>query len=937
MKAEPAVARSRWRDPSGLLIELLLFAAIAFAALAYGAVQLWAESILHLIVAALVVILVVRQLFRRTPYPKPGVLAVVAVLGLALVYVQSIPLGTGLLEKLSPGTADLYAQLLPDRAEQFITEAGSAVEPTRPSTLSLYPFATRTDFHRLLTYVGLFLVAMLCLNTIRQVQRLCLFLAGFGGLLALFALVQRYTWNGRIFWIGDGTGLEVMGPFVNRNHYAGFINLCLMASLGLILARLGRPGWWRDESGRRHPGALRSGRQAGATALLVAAAGLMAASVLVSLSRGGVLALLLVGLVVLVVLTFQSLSGLQRVVVPVVVILGGGFVLWFGWGQMHERMITVAYGADWHWQHTPRLQHWADSILAAPRFFVFGTGSGTYELANSLFATRDWQGAVFVHAENEYLQTLVETGILGAALLGVGLLLLVIRGFRYALGSEDAVGRMLGVGLLMGMLTMVIHSFTDFHFRIPANAALFIVLAGSLNGLWIAHHRRAVWRREHKLDLLPKAGPGAEARRWTPARAAVAVVGSVLLLAGSAAVGMEARNALQAGLYWRQFELVEARYEGKSRRPKSLGDFREGLDRLQRAIAARPQEVAWHWRVARLYMHGYDVWAEAEGKHLAEGNASYPWPPQDMRRLKTLGSAVRKHGADKPSVMRHLAGWPGTSAYLIPGARHLLAARAACPTSSQIHIGLADLAFVFQDGAERIWFYCAAAQRAGPARAQVWYRTGLCAYSSRQRDRAWEWWRRSLALSNQYLFHVAVVARRSGFSGPEVARRLELRDPVSLYELAQRFYPAKGYRTSHYRLLQRVVELFDEVPFRNRSEKAVIILARACRSLGKNEQAREAYSEAVARVPDNLKLRFEYTQVLCDLADWDEAHWQARVLCNARPQESKYIQLMQRVSEQQLIRGTGREGPASSRAADPNGPGQADNGQQTASGNPTRL
>jgi len=82
------------------------------------------------------------------------------------------------------------------------------------------------------------------------------------------------------------------------------------------------------------------------------------------------------------------------------------------------------------------------------------------------------------HAHNDFLQILIETGVIGflsfAALLwGV---------LRKAVGEldiwQDDAFSNLSVGAMLGIVGLLVHSFTDFNLQIPANALLFFALCG---------------------------------------------------------------------------------------------------------------------------------------------------------------------------------------------------------------------------------------------------------------------------------------------------------------------------------------------------------------------------------------------------------------------------------------------------------------------------
>src|SRR4029450_4192615 len=76
-------------------------------------------------------------------------------------------------------------------------------------------------------------------TTSKRLRALAIFLIIFGLALAIFAMIQHFTWEGRLFWFrpartaGSGTG----GPFVNRNHFAGYMEMLIPIPLALALSR----------------------------------------------------------------------------------------------------------------------------------------------------------------------------------------------------------------------------------------------------------------------------------------------------------------------------------------------------------------------------------------------------------------------------------------------------------------------------------------------------------------------------------------------------------------------------------------------------------------------------------------------------------------------------------------------------------------------------
>jgi O-antigen ligase len=106
-----------------------------------------------------------------------------------------------------------------------------------------------------------------------------------------------------------------------------------------------------------------------------------------------------------------------------------------------------------------------------------GWGAGTYESVYPPF--RSYTSAFVVdHAHNDYLEAMVETGIIGFTMVLLFIALLYRTAWR-SLSSRTWSRTGSRAAALVGCTGLLIHSFTDFNMHIPANAALFLVLAAA--------------------------------------------------------------------------------------------------------------------------------------------------------------------------------------------------------------------------------------------------------------------------------------------------------------------------------------------------------------------------------------------------------------------------------------------------------------------------
>jgi O-antigen ligase len=283
-------------------------------------------------------------------------------------------------------------------------------------------------------------------------------------LVACFAAVQAATWNGRLFWVYDPPmgGTFPFGPFNNRNYYAGYMIAGLGPVLGLTLAPVSR--------------VLR--------AVAAAMFGFGALTVLVSQSRGGILALGVATLSMLVAYV-ASLDGargagrrLLAVVVGIALLSVVTTVTLSATGQLEGVTLRLATFANLTDDPSVggRIEIWRDTLQMIADRPVAGTGLNTFVWAHLPY--RSSTTGIPQHAHNEYLEMVAETGLIGGAICLAFLVLLwrtMIREYRRAQTGFE-IG--LRLGAMASWLGIMIYALTDFPTVIPATNYVLAVLAG---------------------------------------------------------------------------------------------------------------------------------------------------------------------------------------------------------------------------------------------------------------------------------------------------------------------------------------------------------------------------------------------------------------------------------------------------------------------------
>jgi tetratricopeptide (TPR) repeat protein len=861
-------------------MEVALLGLVCLSPWAYGAVHPGFTFLLYAGVALLLVLWATRLLLEgQLTWQKCPVALCLAGLFLA-TGLQVTPLPPGLLARISPGTADLYRQLLPTRPEVLPGgETRDAVTPPPGTTLSLDPGATRQVLLQILAAFLVFAVVRNNLTSPAALRRLCAVALINGALLALFALVQFFTSpHNMLYWTYPSLG-QVFGPFVNRNHFAFYLNLCIGLGLGLLLAHSGGPAAGvpgrRDEARWSAPGLL----QDPLTLWLSAALALMLGAVLFSLSRGGLLALVAAGLVAVLARPARSPGSSWLRAVGLAVALGLGLVVWFGVERVEARVSTL-----WHGDalYEARLPLWARTLPLAERFPVWGTGQGTFGEVELLTRTAV-EEVSYVHADNEYVEGLVEGGavrlLLGVA--AVGLVFALAR--RALLRSRDSWERGLVVGLLFAFTTLAVHSLGDFGLHIPAIALLAAVLCAHLCALGCGN---------------PAPEPGA-----TPAGDGAS--GQYTLRLGGLAPVLGAATAVALGLLltlggWRAHGVHQLRAAAVRALQGGAPDARQqqiacletaarlapGLADLQ-ADLGQARLDAFEDEAGRLNLEGrtFDL-ARVAGDLAPAGTPAGPAP---------VALAAARAGLPLADLRPPVAAEQDrlTQRSLVPALKNILRARDLSPLLPQAHVRLAANVRVLNRADPRL-AYLERARLLAPADPWLWYLCGTQELAESHQERAWADWRHSLELSDSYL--TLIVEQSARVLGPDEAARQVLPDrPAVLLATAYVLYPEADDADRRRPLFERALALLDgPVPAVTGEDFRVRALAHA--GLGQRPEAGAAYEAALAREPGQAAWRLEYAKLLYDDGRLPEARHQVLVVLAQEPGNAQGRALLDQVT-----------------------------------------
>lgn len=880
-----------------------MLAVIAAAPWRYGGVELTVQWYLFAGLLAALTCWLIATILRLREQPRRELCLPVAVLpligGIALGTLQLLPLteANGWRQPL-PGFSHSKASAQPARAGASGTFLPSihAQQPQAPA--SLYPAATRLDLARLIMGLTGFCLGTWLFRTSAAQRWLWIVLGGCGALLALFGIAGTLSPGAGPFAFVSGEEGASFGSFINRNNASGYLNLCLGAAVGLAVPALIKRSRESEDATRpgKHYGKhawQRSHRSEAATVWqdrlnrwlawdagrlsVLAAVALITAGILCAFSRGGVVALcgaaLVTGLVAIrarrrTTVAFLAVGGLALSLL---------LVNWVGLSEDVQDRLATLFAEDI--TQNGRIEHWQDALRAASAAPMVGTGLGTYRYAYRPHQTRFFEGW-FYHAENQYVEALLEGGFLGLLLLLSAIALVAVSLGKLLDGrSRDGAAVAAGLAGVFILTSQGLQALFDFSLYIPANMLALAVVCGALTGSAAARVAEKSWPWR-----LPAGRP-----------ATVLTLAATLLACGL--LGLREVSAASQAASARQAL-------PKLNSPTALGaeELDATLTYLQRAAAKRPDDAVLQRELADLWIYRYRLAAYRRLQQAAVApDTNYKeqlWQLTRPSLLPVQAARLRRRGDD--GAWEKLRRDPLVLDSLQPAVQHLRAAQAACPVLPGVYEKLAALAFVAtsrgSSGLARELRQRAV--RLQPGDPDLLYRAGLLADTAGERTQAYRLWKQSLEHKPRYLEPLLAFAVRD-MEPKRLVETILPDSPKLLVDLAEGRY-GDGRLSDHPEpLLQRAEQLLEADASLSEAERWHLS-ARIAGLQERPDAADAAYRRALARKPQQWHWRLQWARLLESQGHLEEAHRQARRCARTVPENKAVRNLLQRLIRAKL-------------------------------------
>lgn len=406
----------------------LICTCIVLSTLAYGTVHQPTLAIFYAAIALMVILWAIDCFSSGSLRYSRHLLQVPLYAAVIYGFIQVIPFGT-------------------------INEAGGL--SSIPRTISAAPFATEVTALHFLALAFFLSLSLVYLDSAARIRQMVGLISIFGFIFAFFAILQSVLSPTKIYGILERA--TPFGSFVNRHNFAAFIEMSLAVPLGMMLS-----------------GAVPRDKKL----LYITAIVLMGSALLLSGSRGGLVAML-AGVILLVILTTKT-RGAKAIALKVAlsilmigaVVAGAVFV---GGETSFTRFAETAASKD---ITTNRTHIWSITLKVIAGNLPLGAGMGAFGQAYTPYD--DFNGLERVEqAHNDYLQVLADAGVVGAV-IGIFFLFLLFREARRNTRATNGFRRGVAIGAIGGIFAVLVHSVFDFVLHTTAVTLLFLMLIALL-------------------------------------------------------------------------------------------------------------------------------------------------------------------------------------------------------------------------------------------------------------------------------------------------------------------------------------------------------------------------------------------------------------------------------------------------------------------------
>jgi tetratricopeptide (TPR) repeat protein/O-antigen ligase len=441
---------------------VLFICTLIFAPLAFGTVEQWSLLTVEVLIALAAIVYSIQLIKTSGSFLHvPGFIPLLLLMGWMIF--QLVPLPVILVKVLSPATYQVYKPIY------------DMLEGNRWMPLTVYQKGTVQECLRIVSYILFYILTIQLLSgaeRLKQTVKICSWLA-IG--VAVLAILQKFSSPNKIYWFRSAPlDSSPIGPWINHSQYCGYIEAIGPVVLALLLYYW--PVFSTNESLRKRIIAFFTMIGENFHIFLGIGVLIMASSVFISMSRGGIIALTFSLLFFFIILRKREPKYSNLFFAGVAVCLMVSIAFLVGWGSIFERFgHTFTDGRI----KFDRIPIWQNSSEIFRDYWFAGSGFGTFINIFPNYKTIP-DDFIYDHAHNDYIELLTDGGIVGFVLVAWFVIAVVREGWKMIGRRRDRYSILISIGALSGILAMLIHSVSDFNMHNGADGVYFFFLCGLL-------------------------------------------------------------------------------------------------------------------------------------------------------------------------------------------------------------------------------------------------------------------------------------------------------------------------------------------------------------------------------------------------------------------------------------------------------------------------
>lgn len=336
--------------------------------------------------------------------------------------------------------------------------------------LSVATNATIIELLKNTSYITIFTLALLLLNTKQRILKLTSTLFISSAIITMYSLIDFYS-AGKLNIIDPLPPWDyyshnaIHGTFSYKNHLASFLILTIPLGFGLIFTH-------KPTKANTSKTLLAMNLILSKHSFVIFFSILMITTLVLNSSRAGNAALLLSFMTVMTYLTVKKRKSITRKKALSSLVVTFSLLLIILFSGVADKLVTRYENESDNGREKLR----TTAISVFKQHPIVGSGAGTFPVIHQQYKSSELSGSImWQRVHNDYLEMLSNQGIIGFLLLASAIALLfltLLKGIN--LNNRSLTG--LQLACITSSLAILIHSLMDFNFQLPVNAVYFYLI-----------------------------------------------------------------------------------------------------------------------------------------------------------------------------------------------------------------------------------------------------------------------------------------------------------------------------------------------------------------------------------------------------------------------------------------------------------------------------